>query len=263
MLGCIIQARLGSSRLPGKTLMDVDDNNTVLSFLLNQLKNSKLIDEIVVATTNLKEDDILYDYITKLKIKCFRGSATDVLDRHLQCAKKYNFSKIVRIPADKPLIDPEIVDKVIKIFNSSNYDYVTNFKPYTFPYGTEVEIFNFKSLEKCWKESKLPSEREHVTPYIYKNEKKFTIFNVQNKKNLSNLRWEVDRIEDLILVKKLVSLIKSRPILTKDIIKIWKKYPYMFLENIQNDSNEGYDKSLRDDEIFLNDVKNLNNNEND
>ncbi|MCH7561742.1 MAG: glycosyltransferase family protein [Thaumarchaeota archaeon] len=260
MLGCIIQARLCSSRLHGKIMMKIDDDNTVLSFLLNQLKNSKLIDKIVVATTELGEDDMIFDYVTKLKIECFRGSDKDVLDRHFQCAKKYNFSKIVRIPADKPLIDPEIVDKVIEKFNSSNYDYVTNFQPYTFPYGTEVEVFNFKSLKKCWKESKLPSEREHVTPYIYKHKEKFNFFNLENKHNLSNLRWEVDRIEDLELVRKLVIIIKSRPILMKDIVEIWKKQPDLFLKNIKNDPNEGYLKSLKEDKNFLNHTKNPNSN---
>ncbi|WP_428326224.1 cytidylyltransferase domain-containing protein [Nitrosopumilus sp.] len=233
-------------------MMKVDNENTVLSFLLNQLKNSKLIDKIVVATTELKEDDIIFDYVTNLNIECFRGDENDVLDRHFQCAKKYDFSSIVRIPSDKPLIDPEIVDSVIEKFISSNFHYITNFQPYTFPYGTEVEIMTFESLKRCWEEAKLPSEREHVTPYIYKNKEKFNIFNLEYGENLSHLRWEVDRIEDLELVKNLISIIKSRPILMKDIVEIWKQQPDIFLKNTKHNFDEGYQKSLKEDKNFLN-----------
>ena len=263
MIGCIVQARLGSSRLPRKTMMKIDEENTVLSFLLNQLKHSQLIEKTIVATTDLEEDDEIFNYVKKLGMECFRGSANDVLDRHFQCAKKYNFSKIIRIPSDKPLIDPEIVDMVVRKFNELNYDYVTNFQPYTFPYGTEVEIFDFDTLKKCWEDSELPSEREHVTSYIYKNKQKFHCHNVSHQQNYSHLRWEVDRIEDLELVRKLVSMIKSRPILMKHILEIWKIQPEIFQKNTQNNPNEGYLKSLKEDENFLNNKKNSNDDKNE
>lgn len=251
MIGCIIQARMGSSRLPGKAMKLVDDKNPVLYYVINQLKYSNLIDKLVVATTTLPEDDIIESYVKKIGIECFRGSENDVLDRHYQCAKKFSFEIIVRIPSDKPLIDPEIVDNVIKKFTTGSYDYVTNFLPYSFPYGTEVEVFSFNALETTWKNSKLPSEREHVTPYIYKNEKKFSIFNLASSKDLSKYRWEVDRENDLKLVRMIVAKIIDRPILTKNIIELFSKEPNLIKINQTDTPDEGYTKSLKEDKEFL------------
>jgi spore coat polysaccharide biosynthesis protein SpsF len=143
MIGCIIQARMGSTRLPGKVLKNIEKNKTVLYFVIKQLQESKLIDKIVVATTNLEEDNKIVEYSKKLGIECFRGDSKNVLKRHYECAKKFSMSTIVRIPSDKPLIDPTIVDQNIKFFNENSCDYVTNFLPKsTFPSGTEVEIFH-------------------------------------------------------------------------------------------------------------------------
>jgi len=166
MIGCIIQARTGSTRLPGKTLMSVDPNDTVLSFGTKQVQSCKNIDQLVIATTTLSEDDIIVDYMNKLNIKCFRGSPEDVLDRYYQCAKKFSFSIIVRITSDCPIVDPVIADKIISYFteNKAKIDYVSNVHPVTtFPDGTDVEVFSFESLEKAWTEAEKPSEREHVT----------------------------------------------------------------------------------------------------
>ena len=112
MIGCIIQARTGSSRLPGKIMMSVNDNDTVLSFGIKQVQFSKLIDKIVIATTDLSEDDIVADYVKKINIPCFRGKSKDVLDRYYECAKKFSFSTIVRITSDCPLIDYTIIDSI-------------------------------------------------------------------------------------------------------------------------------------------------------
>ena len=121
-IDCIIQARMGSTRLPGKVMMKVDKTNTILSHVINQLKNSKKINKIIIATTNLQEDDIIVNHAKILKTDLFRGNAVDVLDRYYQCAKEYSISIIVRIPSDKPLIDPEIVDKVIKYYFENEAD---------------------------------------------------------------------------------------------------------------------------------------------
>ncbi|MDC0142282.1 acylneuraminate cytidylyltransferase, partial [Candidatus Nitrosopelagicus sp.] len=127
MIGCIVQARMGSTRLPGKVLKNVEENKTVLDFVIKQLQESKLIDKIVVATTDLEEDSKIMDYSKKIGIECFRGDPKNVLKRHYECAKKFSMPTIVRIPSDKPLIDPTIVDQNIKFFNENSYDYVTNF----------------------------------------------------------------------------------------------------------------------------------------
>ncbi len=251
MIGCIIQARTGSSRLPDKAIKLLDEKHSILHYVINQLQYSKLLDNIVIATTDLKEDDIIVKFAQENGFKYFRGSEKDVLDRHYQCAKKFAFSTIVRIPSDKPLIDPQIVDKVVKVFSTSEYDYVSNFLHYTFPYGTEVEVFSFEALEKAWNLARLPSEREHVTPYIYNHKDKFKIFNVINSEDLSHLRWEVDREKDFELVKIIVERIKSRPILLKDIMNLYAQEPILFNINRNNNPNEGYLKSLKDDEEFV------------
>ena len=251
MIGCIIQARMGSSRLPGKVMEKIDQNNTVLSYVIRQLKHSKFLDDIIVATTSLKRDKVIVDFLESEGIKYFCGDEENVLDRYYQCAKKFSMSEIVRIPSDKPLIDPDIVDKCIQIFLSKKYDYVTTFLEPSFPYGTEVEIFSFDALEKTWKNAKLPSEHENVTPYIYNNKDKFQIYNVKNSTDLSHLRWVVDRAEDLELVRQLVSKINKEPILMQDILEVFKSEPKLVEINSNVRHDEGYKKSLKKDQEFI------------
>tara|TARA_B110000014_G_scaffold254019_1_gene234119 strand:- start:1025 stop:1720 length:696 start_codon:yes stop_codon:yes gene_type:complete len=224
-IDCIIQARMGSSRLPGKVMMKIDKINTIMFYVVNQLKNSKKINRIIIATTNLEEDDIIANYAKTMKVDLFRGDALDVLDRYYQCAKNFSSAIIVRITADNPLIDPNIVDDVVEQFMKNSFDYVSNAKPRTFPYGTEVEVFSFQALEKAWNNAKKPSEREHVTPYFHNNKNQFKIFSVKLSEDLSYLRWTVDRKNDLKFVRKIVSEIKKRPILMTDIIKLISKNP--------------------------------------
>ncbi len=242
---------MGSSRLPGKVMMQIDGKNPLLYYAIKQNKVSKYGKNLVIATTTKSEDDIIEEYAKKNNIMIFRGSSENVLDRYYQCAKKFSLSTIVRIPADKPLIDPHLMDKMITIFNSNSYEYVTNFLPLTFPSGTEVEIFSFEALEIAWKNAKLPSEREHVTPYFYNNEKQFQIYNYENPENLSNLRYAVDRIEDLELVRLLISRIKTRPILLEDIITQFKIDPKLIEINKNVNYYEGYEKSKKEDIEFL------------
>ena len=252
MIGCIVQARMGSTRLPGKVLKNVEENKTVLDFVIRQLEESKLIDKIVVATTDLEEDNKIMDYSKEIGIEYFRGDPKNVLKRHYECAKKFSMSTIVRIPSDKPLIDPTIVDQNIKFFNENSYDYVTNFlSKSTFPSGTEVEVFSYNALEIAYKNAMLPSEKEHVTPYFSNHENKFKIKHIENSENLSNLRYAVDRPEDLELVKIIISKIKKRPILVKDIVELFNSEPELIKLNQNVNKNEGDEKSLKEDEEFL------------
>jgi spore coat polysaccharide biosynthesis protein SpsF len=250
MIGCIIQARMGSIRLPGKVMKKLDENYTVLHYVIEQISNSKLIDKIVIATTTLKEDDVIVDLAKKIHVDFFRGDSQDVLDRYYQCAKHFSFSTIVRITSDTPLIDPRITDQVITKFDPSKYDYVCNTQPRTFPQGTETEVFSFSSLEYIWNKATLPSEREHVTPYFYTHSEKFRILNIENSENISHLRWCIDVENDLKLVKIFVNGIKNRPILTNDILQFLKKNPEVFELNKGHIINEGYFKSLKEDEEF-------------
>ena len=252
MIGCIIQARMGSTRLPGKVMLDVESNKTVLYFVIKQLQSCKLVDKIIVATTTLEDDKQIANFSKQLGIDSFRGSSDNVLDRYYQCAKEYSVSAIVRIPSDKPLIDPEIVDNVVSMFMNSSYDYITNFLPNpTFPSGTEVEVFSINALKKAWEKAKIPSEKEHVTPYFINHEDKFKIFHTENSENLSHLRWAVDRIDDLKLVRKIASKIKKRPILMKDILELFTREPELSKINKNVNREEGSLKSLKEDQEFL------------
>ena len=251
MIGCIIQARMGSTRLPGKVMKIIDGKNPSLQYTIDQLKTCKTLDKIIVATTNLSEDDVVENYLEKMNVDVFRGSSNDVLDRYFQCAKYYGLSSVVRVTADCPLIDPNIVDTGIQFFQSKNYDYVTNTFPRTFPDGNETEIFSFNALEKIWKNAKLPSEREHVTPYFRNNPNLFKIKNFVHKKDISELRWTVDYNEDFELVKILISKIQPRPVHLEDILNLLNNEPKLFELNNNHKPNEGYAKSLEDDKNFL------------
>ena len=233
-VGIIVQTRTGSSRLPAKVMMKADDKSLMIDYVINQLKHSKLHDKIVVATTDLKQDDVIFDHVTNRNVSCFRGDEKNVLERHYQCAKKYDFSTIVRIPSDKPLIDPTIVDSVIEKFQSNSYDYLSNFFidvndndrfiP-SYPSGTEVEIFSFTALETAWKNATSEEEREHVTPYLYSHPEKFNTSTLKSKNNLSQFRWALDYENDLKLIRIIISKITKRPILMNDILELFEQEP--------------------------------------
>lgn len=216
---------MGSTRLPGKVLMMLDEKNPVLNYVITQLQNCKLLEKTIVATTDLKEDDKIEEFVNDIKIDCFRGNSKDVLDRYYQCAKKFAISTIVRITADNPLIDPILVDNVIQKFRSGNFDYVSNAHIRSFPFGTETEVFSFNALECAWKNAKTDHERGHVTSYFYNNSDTFRTFDMINTENISNLHWTIDKIEDLELVREIVSKIKKRPILMTDILELLHNEP--------------------------------------
>ena len=252
MIGCIIQARMGSSRLPGKTLMKLNKYRTTLDFVINQLSFSALLDKIVIATTNLEQDDIIEKNAKTLGIDCFRGSSDDVLDRYYHCAKKFQINTIVRITSDCPLIDPQIVDQVIRKYQSEDYDYVTNTLSRSYPIGTDVEIFSFEILEKTWQKAILPSEREHVTLFIRNKKLNFKLGNLKNSKNLGHLRWTLDRVEDLNLIRKIVVKINKNPILMNDILNLFSLEPELIKINEHITQNEVMLKSLKKDDEFQN-----------
>lgn len=226
-IDAIIQARMGSTRLPGKVLMKLN-GISLLECLVTQLNYSKFIERKIIATSVNREDNAIVELAKILQVPVFRGNSLDVLDRYYQCAKQYSIQHIVRITADNPLIDPQIVDEVIDVYRNGSFDYVSNCEKRTFPYGTEVEIFSFESLEKAWGKAKDPSEREHVTPFIINHSNKNLKRCIEyHDKDLSNFRWTVDRIEDLEFVKEVYGRIHKRPILLKDILEIIKSNPQL------------------------------------
>ena len=246
MIGCIIQARIGSKRLPKKILKKLDEK-TVLDYVIEQTKNSKNIDRIVIATTDLKEDNVIQEFCQNRKIDCFRGSVDDVLDRHYQCAKKYSFKTIVRITSDNPVVDPEIIDLAIKKYQEGQFDMVTTCNKRSYPYGISVEVFSFESLKESWNNSSLPSEREHVILYIQNKKNNFKIYNLINEKDLTYINCTIDNELDYKLVKKVVFEIKTRPILMKDLIELFDKKPELLEINKNSDPYEGHKNSFKKD----------------
>ncbi len=245
----ITQARMGSSRLPGKVLKEVN-GQTLLEIHLNRLRQCKKVDEIIVATTVADADEKIEALAHSLNFKTYRGSENDVLDRYYQSALPFRPDWIVRVTSDCPLLDAALVDKVIETALAKNVDYCSNTLDPHFPDGQDVEVFKFSALEKAWKEAKLTSEREHVTPYIWgnsdvKGENIFKAFSFVNDKNYGHLRMTVDEENDFKLIEHLVKKYGSD--------KTWLEYVQAIeSENLsalnnQFARNEGYQKSINKD----------------
>lgn len=245
---CIIQARMGATRLPGKVLKEVN-GMTLLEYEINRVKQAKNIDKIVVATTDKEIDDKIEELCKKIKIDCFRGSEDDVLDRYYQCALKYpEYSNIARVTGDCPLIDPVVIDGVITLFENGKYDYASNIEKETFPDGMDVEIFSRSVLEEVAEKAELSSEREHVTLYIRKN-KKYKIGNLEALEDYSQFRLTVDEPVDFEAIE---FLIKNSKIDASylDYIELLKKNPKIMKKNMDIIRNEGLIKSLKDDKKY-------------
>ena len=249
----IIQVRSDSTRFPQKALVDILGKPMIIH-LLERIKKSKLIDQLVIATTTRKIDDPIVEVVRECGISIFRGSYEDVLDRYYQAAKKYHADIIVRITGDCPLIDPHIVDMVIQHFLENEYHYVSNVLEPTYPDGLDVEVLSYEALKKTWKEARLLSEREHVTSYIRNHPERFRISNVRNTVDLSHLRWTVDHEKDLEFVKEIFErLYNKKPFfLMDDILRLLKKYPKLKEINARIQRNEGYVRSLKKDKVILN-----------
>jgi len=244
---------MGSTRLPGKVLMLLDKKHTTLDYVINQLKHSKLLGKIIIATTNFKEDDAIVDFARNNDIEYFRGESSDVLDRYYHCAEKFSLNTIVRITSDEPFIDPTIVDQVIINFQKLGCDYASNNLINTFPAGFDVEVFSIQTLERTWADAKLPSEREHVTPFMKKNKDIFKQFNLKNSQNIPISRLTLDREEDLPILRAVTSKISERPILFKNIFELFEQEPNLLELCDNTDPLEGYKKSLKEDEKYLRD----------
>ena len=248
----IIQARLSSKRLPGKVLKTIL-SKPILELQLERVKLANQIDHIVVATSTSQDDDDIKRFCDRIYIPCFRGNLNNVLDRYFQASLLFRPKNIVRITADCPLIDPEIIDKIISFYFSGDFDYVSNALTPTFPDGLDLEVFSFRVLEEAWNEAKLPSELEHVTPFIWKQREKYRVGEFKNNEDLSHMRWTVDEPEDFELVTKIYeSLYLNKPAFTmNDILDLIKNNPDWLKINQQFTRNDGFVKSLKEDEVFF------------
>lgn len=251
LIYAIVQARLGSSRLPGKVLMDIE-GRPVLWHVYNRVSYSKLIDKIIIATSKSEDDKKIVDFCKLNKIQCFTGSEDDVLSRYYETAKNNGAGDgdhIVRITADCPLHDAAIIDKVIKVYLDGNYDYVSNCQEYTYPDGLDVEVFSFNVLKEAFENACLLSEREHVTPYIRKKNK-YKKINVVSDKKYPIIRLSLDYEEDYELIKRIYEGIGTLDFNIDEIIDFLSKHVEYLKLNDKFRINEGYEKSLKEDRVI-------------
>jgi len=200
----IIQARMGSTRLPGKVMKDLK-GKPVLWHVIERVKQAENIDQTIIATTTAQRDSIIFEKAKEWGVKAYRGSEEDVLARHYEAANKYEIDTVVRITSDCPLIDPHIIDEIVEYYNNDDYTLVTNagsdLNNRTYPRGLDTEVFSFEVLEKAYKNAEEKYQREHVTPYIYENYE--DVYYYKNNQDLSNYRLTLDTKEDFELIKAL------------------------------------------------------------
>lgn len=246
----ITQARTGSSRLPGKILMKVG-GLTLLEIHLKRVLSSTKISEVIVATTTNKEDLAIVDISNRMRLKSYQGSENDVLDRFYQALQGSVPDYVVRVTSDCPLIDSKLIDKVIEHTIAHGLDYCSNTLDPHYPDGQDVEVFKFTALKQAWEQAKLTSEREHVTPYIWKNSSfkdgsTFSSDNFKEEFSFGHLRMTVDEKEDFEVISKVISAL--------GIEKTWLDYAKFLEQNTVRSlneniiRNEGYTKSLKKEE---------------
>jgi len=207
-IAVIIQARMTSTRLPGKVLMEIE-GKPMLWHVINRLKFCKKLNDIILAIPNTKENNILEKFAKKYNLKYYRGSENDVLSRYYNAAKKFRCDIIVRLTSDCPLIDPEIVDKVVERHLKTGADYTSNVLKRTFPRGLDTEVFNFSVLKKVFYDAKENYQREHITPYIFENPAIFKLQNIEAEGKLRrpDLRLTVDTPDDLRLISEIFRIL--------------------------------------------------------
>lgn len=204
----IVQARMTSTRLPGKVLKTVL-GKSLLEYQVERLQRVKLADQIVIATTTNNTDHPIVGLCDRLAVPYFCGPEEDVLARYYKAAQAYGADIVIRITSDCPLIDPEVIDEVIKYYinHLNQYDYVSNSLKRTYPRGMDTEVFSFKVLEEAFQESTEQPDREHVTPFIYRHPERYRLANVAYFENQSNHRWTVDTPEDFELIKRIIEAV--------------------------------------------------------
>jgi len=240
----IIQARMGSSRLRGKSLAQIE-NKPMLGHVISRVKRATLVDRVVVATSTAEADDAIEKVCAEMGVACYRGSENDVLDRFYHAARAEKAAQIVRITADCPLIDPEVVDRVVRRFQRGDLDYASNAMVRTYPDGLDTEICSFAALERAWHEASKTSEREHVTPYL--RSEKFRTANVESDSPsmYQHYRWTVDEAEDLEFIRAVYRALSAKEMFVmKDVLELIEKNPGLEKMNSEIVSNRGYYKSL-------------------
>ena len=243
----IIQARMGSSRLPGKSMAEIE-GRPMLWHVVQRVKRASMVDRVVVATSANPSDDAIADMCKHDGIPCYRGSENDVLDRFYGAARAEKAAWVVRITADCPLIDPEVIDRVVRRFQRGDLDYASNAMVRSYPDGLDTEVFSFSALERAWHEATKTSEREHVTPYL--RSEKFRTANVESDSTslYQHYRWTVDELQDLEFIRAVYRAMRDKGAFgMKDVLELLEKSPGLDKMNSEIVSNRGYYKSLFED----------------
>ncbi|MGA8617152.1 MAG: glycosyltransferase family protein [Candidatus Sulfotelmatobacter sp.] len=220
----IIQARMGSTRLPGKVLTEIH-GHPMLWHVVRRTRAAKTLDQVIVATTTEPADDAIVAFCSEHGVVFFRGSEMDVLDRYYQAARQHDAHIIVRITADCPLIDPEIIDKTVRAFLSENPDYASNSIVRCYPRGLDTEVISLQALQSAWHEARKGYQRTHVTPYIYEDPGRFRTLSVSGDEDWSAYRWTVDTPEDLEFVRAIYSRGEGKNFLLSDVLQLIQREP--------------------------------------
>jgi spore coat polysaccharide biosynthesis protein SpsF (cytidylyltransferase family) len=252
MILAILQVRVSSSRLPGKVLKPIL-GKPMLFLQIERVMRCRRFDLLVVATSTDRSDDLLVQQCVERGILVYRGSLTDVLDRFLGAAQKYQPDAVVRLTGDCPLADWEVIDLAISTFLNGGYDYLSNIDPPTYPDGLDVEIVSYRALIEAGARARLPSEREHVTQFVRNRPDRFRIGSIKQEVDLSSLRWTVDELEDLEFVRAVYEELypSKQEFNTSDILALIERRPE--LRGINNNilRNVGLSKSRAADEEWL------------
>lgn len=242
----IIQARMAATRLPGKVLVDVAGRPALLH-VIERARSARTVDEVMVATSTDESNDPLERFCADHAIRCFRGSEEDVLDRYHRAATGSDADVVVRLTADCPLLDPEVVDKVVQTYLDGAFDYVSNTIDCTYPDGLDAEVIRRAALDRAWREARLQSEREHVTPYLRAHPELFRIENVRHETDLSAMRWTLDEPRDLTFIRAIYKHLRPECYGMAEVLKVLRDHPEISTINQGIARNEGYTKSVRED----------------
>jgi spore coat polysaccharide biosynthesis protein SpsF len=242
----ILQARMSSSRLPGKVLKPILGQPMILR-QIERIRQACRLDRLVMATSTDASDDVLVRVSEAEGVECARGDLDDVLDRYYQVARKLTPAHVVRLTGDCPLLDPEAVDELIAFHVEGGFDYSSNaLDELTLPNGLDAEVMRFECLERAWREARLPSEREHVTPYLYNHRELFRLGSYRVEQDLSHMRWTVDEPDDLEFVRRVYeSLYAGNPrFRMRDVVALVQREPALATINSRFERNEGLKRSL-------------------
>lgn len=247
----VIQARLGSTRLPGKTLADIA-GRPMLAHVVDRARAIPGVEEVVLATTVNPRDDRLAEWAATAGLACVRGSEDDLLDRFHSTLAQHPADAVVRVTPDCPILDPEVSGRVVAEWRrrEGHVDYVSNVHPPTFPDGLDTEVVPREALETAWRAATLRSDREHVTPFIWRQPERFRLFNVEHTADLSALRWTVDTADDLEFVRAVYDRFGStgsRRFGMNEVLALLARHPELRELNAEQRRNEGYERSLARD----------------